>query len=83
MRYTQINVQNPYGYKVGYRENGSRRFIRHLVTNTYDLAAWHVEIYKKSIVRARKDNHILNNPIWEIIPLKRMESILVWWGCPF
>lgn len=78
-----INKNCPYGYKVGYRENGSRHFIRYIVTNTYDLAAWHVEIYKKTTVYARKDNHKIINPIWEIIPLKHIESILVWRDCPF
>lgn len=79
----EFNKQNKYGYKVGYRENGSRRFIRHLVTNTYDLAEWEMERYKNMTIRSQNDNHILLNPIWEIIPLKRMESIIVWRDCPF
>ena len=79
----ELNKNNPYGYKVGYRENGSRRFIRHLITNNYDSAEWHVGLYKKTAVYSRKDNHKLINPIWEIIPLGRMESILIWRDCPF
>lgn len=74
---------NKYGYKVGYRENGGHFFIRHLVTNTYDSAKWHLDYYNRSIVRSRKDNHILINPIWEIRVVHRYEAIIVWWGCPF
>lgn len=79
----ELNPNNPYGYKVGYRENGSRRFIRHLITNTYDLANWEMERYKKMKVRSRKDNHIIFNPIWEVVPLRRLESLIVWRDCPF
>ncbi len=75
--------QDNYGYKVCYREKGSKKFVRHLVTNTYDLALWNMERYLKSEVRSRKDNHILKNPIWILLPLKRFEAFVAWRGCPF
>ena len=33
-----MNKKNRYGYKVGYRENGSRIFIRYFMTYTFQQA---------------------------------------------
>ena len=33
-----MNKNNPYGYKVGYRENGTRLFVRYFMTYTYHQA---------------------------------------------
>lgn len=39
--------KHPYGYKVGYRENGSRLFIRQFITHTHKQAHRTLLFYRK------------------------------------
>ena len=61
------------GYKVCYKEKGSRQYIRYFITYTYKQAKLAVNGYKLYPPTAREDNHILDNPIWKIIPIKHSE----------
>ena len=45
---------NRYGYKIGYRENGSLSFIRYFMTYTYKQALFSLEHYRKYPQRERE-----------------------------
>lgn len=62
-----------YGYKVCYKEKGSKRYIRYFITYTYKQAKKILKYYILYSPTAREDNHILDNPIWKIIPIKHSE----------
>lgn len=67
-----------YGYKVCYRKYGKSRLKIFCVTNSYDLAVWHVRWYE------REPPPKLEKPIWyirEVKTLKEYEKL--WKGCPF
>ncbi len=79
-----MNENNKYGYIVYYKEK--RNFIRHrhLVTNSYPLAVWEIENYKKYPQYNRKTNRLIREPTWYIKPITtKIQSIIAWWGCPF
>jgi hypothetical protein len=66
-----------YGYKVCYKQEGGEKLKVYLVTNTYDLAYWHIRWY---------ENHSppIKNVIWQIVPIKTLfEYKLRWRNCPF
>ena len=79
-----MNKKNPYGYKVGYRENGSRIFIRYFMTYTYKMARMCLHHYRKTPPRERETNRPLINPFWEIKPITRKEILAgIWDEIPF
>ncbi len=78
------NTNNPYGYKVCYREAGMKDYIKHFMTYTYRQAANAKNGYIRFPPRARDDNHILNKPKWVIIPIKYSEvKDGIWHEDPF
>ena len=79
-----MNKNNPYGYKVGYRENGSRRFVRYFMTYTYHQALFSRRHYRKSPQRTRHTNRLIIDPIWEIKPITKKEYLAgIWNELPF
>ena len=79
-----MNKRNPYGYKVGYRENGSRFFVRHFMTYTYKQALDWLSYYRKYPQCERDTNRPLVKPFWEIKPITEKEYMAgIWHEIPF
>lgn len=75
---------NEYGYKVCYRKQGKEKLKIYLITNTYDLAEWHIRWYKQNAPKDNKTKRPLENVIWIIVPIKTyIEYKRLWRGCPF
>jgi hypothetical protein len=80
----KVNRNNPYGYKVCYREICEKKFITHFKTYTFYQAAQSLKSYIHFPPRAREDNHILRKPYWVIIPIKKSEVRAgIWLEDPF
>ena len=78
------NTNNPYGYKVCYKEEGAKDYIRHFKTYTYKQAVTARAGYIRFPPRAREDGHILNKLKWVIIPIKHSEVRAgIWREDPF
>ena len=78
------NLHNPYGYKVCYKEKGSKEYIRHFLTYTYQQAKQAKLYYIKYPQHSREDDHPLKNPQWVIIPIKKSEVRAgIWHEVPF
>lgn len=79
-----MKKNNPYGYKVGYRENGSRPFIKHFMTYTYKQALRLLHFYRKTPQREREHNRPIIDPFWEIKPITKKEYLAgIWDEIPF
>ena len=79
-----MNKNNPYGYKIGYRENGGRLFIRYFMTYTYKQALLSLEYYRNYPQRERDTNRPIVNPFWEIKPITKNEyKAGIWKEIPF
>ena len=79
-----MNKNNPYGYKVGYRENGNRLFVRYFMTYTYNQALFSRRFYRKYPQRTRETNHPIIDPFWEIKPITKKEYLAgIWDEIPF
>ena len=77
-------TNNPYGYKVCYKEESAVKYIRYFMTYTYRQAVAAKSGYIRSPPRARDDGHILNKPKWVIIPIKYSEVRAgIWREDPF
>ena len=77
-------TNNPYGYKVCYKEAGDKKYTRYFLTYTYRQATEIIAMYVRYPPPCRKDNHILNNPKWAIIPVKQSEvQAGIWREVPF
>ena len=66
-------MANGNGFKICYREEGSKQYIRHFMTYSYKQAVRAKLSYERYPPRARNDNHKLNNPTWKIIPINKDE----------
>ena len=69
----KAETNNPYGYKVCYKEEGAKDYTSHFKTYTYRQAIKAKAGYIRYPPRAREDGHILKNPKWVIIPIKHSE----------
>ena len=79
-----MNKNNPYGYKVGYRENGSRLFNRHFMAYTYKQAVFSLYHFRQFPQRKRETNRPIIDPFWEIKPITKKEYIAgIWDESPF
>ena len=79
-----MNKNNPYGYKVGYRENGSRLFVKYFMTYTYHQALFSRRFYRKYPQRTRETNRPIIDPFWEIKPITKKEYLAgIWDEIPF
>ena len=77
-------TNNPYGYKVCYKEESAAKYIRYFMTYTYRQAVYAKAEYIRFPPRARDDGHILNKPKWVIIPIKHSEVRAgIWREDPF
>ncbi len=75
---------NRYGYKIGYRENGSLLFIHYFMTYTYKQALFSLEHYRKYPQRERETNRPIVNPFWEIRAITKQEyEAGIWDEIPF
>lgn len=73
-----------YSYKVCYKTKGKDKTRVYLVTNTYDLADWHVRWYKSNPPIDKKTNKPIVYADWLIIPIRSLiEHKWRWRGCPF
>jgi hypothetical protein len=61
-----------YGYKVYYREENRKRYIRRWVCNTYNLAEWTVKTEMRSPPQE-----------WKILPITKKELQDIQKDCPF
>ena len=79
-----MKKNNPFGYKVGYRENGNRLFTRHFITYTYKQARFSLRFYRKYPQRDRETNRPIVDPFWEIKPITKKEYLAgIWDELPF
>ena len=79
-----MHKNNPFGYKVGYRENGNRLFKRHFMTYTYKQARFSLRFYRKYPQRNRETNRPIIDPFWEIKPITKKEYLAgIWDELPF
>ena len=73
-----------YGYKVCYKEQGSKEYIRYFLTYTYKQAARAMKGYILYPPRERETGRKLNRPKWKIIPVTYNEIKRgIWRECPF
>lgn len=78
------DVKNPYGYKICYKEQGGKEYIKHFITKGYFRAKQIKQYFQKYPQRAREDEHLLKRPSWVIIPIKRSEVRAgIWREDPF
>ena len=77
-----MRKNNPYGYKVGYRESGSQLFIKHFMTYTYNQALSARRFYRKAPQRTRDTNRPIIDPFWEIKPITKKEYLAGIWNEP-
>jgi hypothetical protein len=77
-----MNKKHPYGYKVGYRESGSRLFIKHFMTYNYNQALSARHFYRKYPQRTRETNRPIIDPFWEIKPITKKEYLAGIWNEP-
>ena len=72
------NTNNPYGYKICYKEKFSKYYVKQFMTYSYNQA---VKVKKDFI---KENNPLLKNPIWHIIPITRAEVLKgIWREVPF
>lgn len=72
------NTNNPYGYKICYKEKFSKYYVKQFMTHSYNQA---VKVKKDFI---KENNPLLKNPIWHIIPITRAEVLKgIWREVPF
>ena len=72
------------GYKLCYKEKGSRAYIRHFLTCTYMQARSMLRHYKRYPQKSKEDNHLLKKPNWVIIPITKSEvKDGIWHEVPF
>ncbi len=73
-----------YGYKVCYREQGGKRYVRYFLTYTRKQAMTAMAGYIRYPPVARDDGHTLQGPAWKIVPVSRSEVEKgIWREAPF
>ena len=79
-----MNKNNPYGYKIGYRENGSLLFNRLFITRSYNQAVFMRNFYRRYEPKRRERTKINSDPFWEILPITKKEFLGgIWNENPF
>ena len=75
---------NGYGYKVCYHLLGNSKIKIYAVTNTYDLAVWHVRWYQREPPEDRETKMAIHNVKWLVIPITTYNDYRrLWRDCPF
>lgn len=78
------NLNNPHGYKICYREKGSKDFIKRFITRTYREAKSAKEMYLRYPSLAALYKQPLKKLEWVIIPIKKSEvRDGIWHEVPF
>ena len=77
-----MRTNNPYGYKIGYRENDSLLFNRLFITRSYNQAVSMRNFYRRYEKRERDTNRPLINPFWEIVLITKKEILAGIWDEP-
>ena len=78
-----MKINDLYGYKLCYKEHKNKLTV-HIVTNSYWLANEEMKYCKKYKQYSRKDNHLLINATWYVLPVRnKKEYKKLWKGCPF
>ena len=73
-----------YGYKVCYKEQGSKEYIRYFMTYTLKQAVKAINGYIRYPPRERNTGRTLVRPKWKVIPVMKKEVIGgIWQECPF
>ncbi len=74
-------LNNPYGYKVCYREKHGKEFVRKFITKTYRQAVEIKKIYQLETMTIVKQ---FNHPTWNIFPITKKEvKAGIWKEDPF
>ncbi len=69
-----------YGYKVCYKKQGNEKLKIYIITDTYDLALWHIRWYETH----SPPNKTLIGVTWIIVPIKSYaEYKRLWRNVPF
>lgn len=72
------NINNPYGYKVCYKEKFHKYYVRQFKTRSYKQAVKVKQDYVK------ENNPLLKKPVWHIMPITRAEVLKgIWREVPF
>ena len=75
---------NPYGYKLCYKEEGTKDYVRYFKTYTYRQAVTARKGFVRFPPSARANGRKLQNPKWVIIPIKHSEIRAgIWREDPF
>ena len=79
-----MNKNNPYGYKIGYRENGRPFFHYRFVSASYNQAVSMRNFYRRYEPKHRERTKINPDPFWEIQPITKKEFLGgIWNENPF
>jgi hypothetical protein len=69
-----------YGYKLCYKKRGKEKLKIYIITNSYDLAEFHIRWYAKH----GPPDKTLSDVTWLIVPIKTYaEYKRLWRDCPF
>ena len=77
-----MKKNNPYGYKIGYRESGNLFFNRLFITRSYHQAVSMRNLYRRYEKKNRTTNRPLINPFWDILPITKKEILAGIWDEP-
>ena len=79
------DLHNPYGYKICYKEKGSKELVTTFMVHSYKKAKYIKEMYAKlRPVYTYPNEKPLKKPTWFIIPITRKEvRDGIWRQCPF
>lgn len=75
---------NKYGYKLCYKNEGSKKLYIYVITNTFSLAEFEMQMCIKYPEQIKQSNKTIRGPTWLIIPIKnKREYKKLWKDCPF
>jgi len=73
-----------YGFKICYRDEGTKCHVRHFLTFTRRQAVEMLNFYIRYPPMEHEGRRALIKPKWKIIPVSRREVRAgIWEGCPF
>ena len=73
-----------FGYKICYKERGSKKYIRYFMTYTYPQALKILYYFISHPPDERETGRKLIQPEWRIIPVTKKEILAgIWRECPF
>ena len=73
-----------FGYKICYKERGSKKYIRYFMTYTYPQALKILYYFISYPPDERETSRKLIQPEWRIIPVTKKEILAgIWRECPF